>query len=112
MTLKQLAEEYESYQPIDGSGFRCRARGRRDRRSAVRGQRIRQTAHCQLLLPTPLPALNSYRTHLTDEETFASWTLKEFVSLLQSNSKAPWISAFTDRYLAFEKIDNLLDSNS
>ncbi len=57
-------------------------------------------------------ALSAYRTHLTDEKTFASWTLEEFVSLLQANSKAPWISAFIDRYLAFEKVDKLLNADS
>ena len=56
-------------------------------------------------------ALNAYRTHLTDEETFASWTLEEFVRVLQANSKAPWISSFNDRYLAFDKIDKLLESD-
>lgn len=56
--------------------------------------------------------LSAYRTCLTDEETFASWTLEEFVRVLQENAKAPWITAFTDRYLAFEKIDKLLASES
>jgi len=57
-------------------------------------------------------ALSAYRTHLTNEETFASWTLEEFVNVLQANSKAPWITSFNDRYLAFEKIDKLLESDS
>jgi len=50
MTLTQLAEKYQADKTIDGTGFRCRARVLQ--RSEVRGQRIRQTAHCQLLLPT------------------------------------------------------------
>jgi hypothetical protein len=57
-------------------------------------------------------ALNEYRTHLTNEETFASWTLEDFVAALRLHSEAPWITAFTDRYLAFDKIDKLLESDS
>jgi hypothetical protein len=57
-------------------------------------------------------ALSDYRTHLTNGDSFASWTLESFVDALRSHSDAPWITAFTDRYLAFEKIDKLLESDS
>jgi len=51
-------------------------------------------------------ALSDYRTRLTNEDTFESWSLEDFVAALRSHSDAPWIAAFTDRYLAFEKIDS------
>jgi hypothetical protein len=57
-------------------------------------------------------ALSAYRTHLTDADSFASWTLEDFVASLRSYSNAPWIAAFTDRYLSFDKIDKLLESDS
>ena len=53
-------------------------------------------------------ALSAYRTHLTNEDSFASWTLEDFVAALRSHSEAPWIASFNDRYLAFEKVDKLL----
>jgi len=53
-------------------------------------------------------ALSAYRTHLTNEDSFASWTLEDFVAALRSHSDALWITAFTDRYLAFDKIDQHL----
>jgi hypothetical protein len=57
-------------------------------------------------------ALKAYRQQLSREDSFASWTLEDFVTTLRSHSAAPWITAFTDRYLAFEKIDKLLESDS
>jgi len=55
-------------------------------------------------------ALTAYRQQLTREDSFASWTLEDFVATLQAHSPAPWITTFTDRYLAFEKIDRRLES--
>lgn len=85
-------------------------------RSEVSGQKSEvseyvrlPTANCYCQLPSK--ALSAYRTHLTKTETFASWTLEEFVNVLQANSKATWISSFNDRYLAFEKINKLLESD-
>lgn len=57
-------------------------------------------------------ALSEYRNHLTNEKTFASWTLEDFVAALRLHSDALWISAFTDRYLAFDKIDESLIEGS
>ncbi len=57
-------------------------------------------------------ALNKYRTYLTNEESSTSWTLEDFVASLRSHSDAPWITAFTARYLEFDKIDKLLASDS
>ena len=55
-------------------------------------------------------ALREYRAQLTNEDSFASWTLEEFVESLRRFSDAAWIDAFWDRYLAFEKIDRQLDA--
>jgi len=50
-------------------------------------------------------AVAAYRTQLTDQRSFAAWTLENLVGNLRKQSDSQWIDAFNDRYLAFEKID-------
>jgi hypothetical protein len=50
-------------------------------------------------------AIKAYQACLTDAATFTSWTLEDFTSSLCACSTASWISRFSDRYLAFEKLD-------
>jgi hypothetical protein len=53
-------------------------------------------------------AITAYRACLTNAESFAGWTLEEFLHRMQMKSKAEWIALFVDRYLAFGKIDEQL----
>lgn len=50
-------------------------------------------------------AIQSYIECLSDRSTFDVWTLENFVETLKSRSDAPWIVAFEDRYLNFDKVD-------
>ncbi len=52
-------------------------------------------------------AVAAYRTLLTDQSSFAAWTLEDVIGKLRKQSDAQWIDAFHDRYLAFEKIDQI-----
>jgi hypothetical protein len=49
-------------------------------------------------------AIERYRTHLTSDATFVSWTLEEVVRPLKRSS-APWVADLIDRYLAFVRVD-------
>jgi hypothetical protein len=53
-------------------------------------------------------ALNDYRKQLSNSNSFAAWTLEHMVSQLRDLSDASWIDLFSDRYLAFDKIDSRL----
>lgn len=53
-------------------------------------------------------AVAGYRTCLVSEDTFSHWSLESIVSVLRRHSHAPWIDAFADRYLAFDKIDRTI----
>ena len=53
-------------------------------------------------------ALKGYRAQLTSAESFAPWTIEDVAAVLADNSRATWIGAFVDRYLAFGKIERLL----
>ena len=55
-------------------------------------------------------ALSDYRAQLLSDGSFAAWTLEDFVGKLSSFSGASWIDAFTNRYLAFDKIERRLGS--
>jgi len=55
-------------------------------------------------------AIDNYRTQLLNEDTFAVWIMEDFVDKLRDHSDAPWIELFYDRYLAFEKIRQRLES--
>jgi hypothetical protein len=53
-------------------------------------------------------ALSAYRQQLSCKSSFAAWTLEDLVDDLRGASEATWIDAFTDRYLAFGKVDQRL----
>jgi len=55
-------------------------------------------------------AVSAYTAQLTNRDTFAAWTLEQFIDALHRHSDAAWIDAFENRYLNFEKIDRLIDS--
>ncbi len=50
-------------------------------------------------------AVAEYARRLTDQNSFAAWTMEDFVAALRRHSTAAWIDAFDDRYLRFEKVD-------
>lgn len=50
-------------------------------------------------------ALSDYRAQLSNEGSFTTWTLEEFIGHLRKRSDAEWIGLFIDRYLAFDKIE-------
>lgn len=53
-------------------------------------------------------ALDDYRRQISNEGSFAAWTIEDVVGSLRDASDALWIGAFRDRYLAFATIDELL----
>jgi hypothetical protein len=53
-------------------------------------------------------ALGAYREQLSRESSFAAWTLEDLVESLRGATEATWVDAFTDRYLAFGKVDQHL----
>jgi len=53
-------------------------------------------------------AITTYLRCLTDRDTFEHWSLESFVGTVQSSTTRSWIQEFADRYLAFEKVDALL----
>ena len=55
-------------------------------------------------------ALQEYRRHLLNEDSFNAWTLEQFVAALRQQSNATWIDVFYDRYLAFDKVNRKLDA--
>lgn len=53
-------------------------------------------------------ALKEYRKQLSNTDSFAAWTMEDFIGILRLRSDAPWIHAFCGRYLAFDKIERRL----
>ncbi len=49
-------------------------------------------------------AVAGYRNCLSDDSSFAEWTLEDVCSFLKKYSTAGCIDLFVDRYLAFEKV--------
>ena len=49
-------------------------------------------------------AARDYRAALTAAETFEAWTLESLVEDLRVAGAGRWLEAFSDRYLAFEKL--------
>ena len=49
-------------------------------------------------------AVVAYRNCLSNDSSFADWTLEDVCSCLKKYSTAKWINLFVDRYLAFEKV--------
>ena len=52
-------------------------------------------------------AIAAYRACLTDDSSFAAWTLEDVATCLLP-LRRHWVNLFIDRYLAFEKIDKRL----
>ena len=63
---------------------------------------------CVLLYPTANAAMagaaSRYTTWLLHARTFEHSTLEELVTRLGQVTSAPWVAAFQDRYLEFEKL--------
>ena len=55
-------------------------------------------------------AVRDYSVQLKNPDSFASWTIEDFVAQLRELSDASWIGTFIDRYLAFDKIDRHLNA--
>jgi hypothetical protein len=49
-------------------------------------------------------AAGLYRTQLSDNRTFAVWTLEAFVDALQARCSAAWVAAVRNRYLDFRRV--------
>jgi hypothetical protein len=56
--------------------------------------------HCQ-------KAVEQYKQCLTVNRTFQSWTLESVAEVIKQNTKKKWIDEVIDRYLNFEKIENI-----
>jgi hypothetical protein len=63
---------------------------------------------CVLLYPAANAAMagaaSRYSIWLLDATTFEHRTLEELVTRLGQVTSAPWVAAFQDRYLDFEKL--------
>ena len=46
-----------------------------------------------------------YAECLTDDGTFAAWTLEGVVDAIRGETDAAWVAAFYSRYLAFDRVD-------
>ena len=57
-------------------------------------------------------AIAGYHAQLTDQGSFIAWTLEQVIGKLRELSDASWISAFHERYLSFEKIDQQLSNEA
>jgi len=55
-------------------------------------------------------AVAAYRRCLTREDSFVHWTLETIVEAIRQRCDQPWVAAFADRYLAFEKLDHAVDT--
>lgn len=53
-------------------------------------------------------AVEAYNGCLASTDSFAAWTMEDFVGQLKQRSSVPWIGQFVNRYLAFEKIASRL----
>ena len=50
-------------------------------------------------------AVAQYLECISNQNTFAHWSLESFVDTIQSNTVHSWVREFADRYLAFDKVD-------
>ncbi len=68
------------------------------------------------LCPADNPACNDaiaqYRSCLVNQDSFAHWSLESFVEAVQSNTAQSWVREFSERYLAFDKLEALLEQKS
>lgn len=54
-------------------------------------------------------AAESYRSHLTRQDTFFTRTLEEVITVFRKFVHEPWLEEFVKRYLDFAPVDALLD---
>jgi hypothetical protein len=52
-------------------------------------------------------AVNDYRRCLKSHETFLAWTLEDITAAIARHTDAVWVGQLIDRYLRFEKLDDL-----
>lgn len=52
-------------------------------------------------------AVEDYRTHLTNEDTFKAWTLESVVAALLEHADYDWAWSLRDRYLDFYRVDHV-----
>jgi len=50
-------------------------------------------------------AVNAYRECLSDDSTFAAWTLEEVVAAISFQCRKAWVEDFDNRYLRFSKLE-------
>jgi hypothetical protein len=58
-------------------------------------------AHCSR-------AVTRYRECLTDERTFAEWTIEAVLEAIASECDAEWVRRFRDRYVDFGPVDEAI----
>ncbi len=49
-------------------------------------------------------AVANYRARLTNEETFAAWTLEDVVDAIEGETRAAWVDDLVDRYVSFARV--------
>lgn len=54
-------------------------------------------------------AIASYRSFLSSERSLLVWTLEDVVNQLKECGDFDWVALFEERYLAFDRIDRLLE---
>lgn len=52
-------------------------------------------------------ALNDYQKCLAKRDTFAAWTLETLADRIDAQGAGPWIEAFRERYLRFNKLPDV-----
>jgi hypothetical protein len=52
-------------------------------------------------------AVAKYRQQLTTHASFAAWTLERVVAAIETASSEPWTRELRERYVAFERVDEL-----
>lgn len=56
-------------------------------------------------------AVAAYTECLNDSLSFVPWTLEQFVEILMQHSESDWIKSFWNRYLDFNRLDQLIHSS-
>jgi len=52
-------------------------------------------------------AIKAYLKCLLNTDIFSAWTLEHVANVIRQNTKDKWIGIFIDRYLNFDKIEEL-----
>lgn len=53
-------------------------------------------------------AVAKYRQHLVSDATFITWTLEGVARAIAASGDVPWCAELVERYLAFDRVDELL----